>query len=186
VATAVNNLGAATGDSSDAFGNRHATLWSASGAAADLGTPPGTTFSTGLDVNDSGLVVGNAWFSITSPPLPFIAGVGANRNLNTLIPPSGWVLQTATAINNSNMIVGTGFYNGLIRAYVLTPVAVTCYANCDGSTAAPVLNVNDFLCFQTRFAAGDTYANCDGSTNPPILNLNDLLCFQGRFAAGCP
>src|SRR5262249_14881738 len=61
-----------------------------------------------------------------------------------------------------------------------------CYANCDGSTLAPALNVNDFICFQARFAAGDTYANCDGSTTPPILNVNDFICFQSAFAAGCP
>lgn len=61
-----------------------------------------------------------------------------------------------------------------------------CYANCDGSTIAPILNVNDFICFQTKFAAGDTYANCDQSTTPPILNVNDFICFQSRFAAGCP
>ena len=61
-----------------------------------------------------------------------------------------------------------------------------CYANCDGSTGAPVLNVNDFVCFQNRFAAGDPYANCDGSTTTPVLNVNDFVCFQARFAAGCP
>jgi phosphatidylinositol-3-phosphatase len=60
-----------------------------------------------------------------------------------------------------------------------------CYANCDGSTTPPVLNVNDFLCFLNRFAAGDSWANCDGSTEPPVLNVNDLICFQGLFAAGC-
>jgi hypothetical protein len=27
-------------------------------------------------------------------------------------------------------------------------------ANCDASTAAPVLNVNDFTCFLNKFAAG--------------------------------
>ena len=61
-----------------------------------------------------------------------------------------------------------------------------CYANCDGSTVAPNLNVNDFLCFQNRFAAGDPFANCDASTTPPILNINDFLCFSNRFAVGCP
>ena len=61
-----------------------------------------------------------------------------------------------------------------------------CYANCDGSTAAPVLNVNDFICFQTKFAAGDSYANCDNSTSAPVLNINDFICFQQKFAAGCP
>jgi hypothetical protein len=29
-----------------------------------------------------------------------------------------------------------------------------CYANCDGSTVAPILNANDFVCFLTRYAAG--------------------------------
>lgn len=61
-----------------------------------------------------------------------------------------------------------------------------CYANCDRSTAAPVLNVNDFLCFQLRFAAGDSYANCDGSTTPPVLNVGDFVCFMNSFAGGCP
>jgi serine protease AprX len=61
-----------------------------------------------------------------------------------------------------------------------------CYANCDGSTAAPVLNVGDFTCFLQRFAAGESYANCDASTAPPVLNVGDFTCFLQRFAAGCP
>jgi hypothetical protein len=60
-----------------------------------------------------------------------------------------------------------------------------CYANCDGSTTVPFLNVNDFVCFQQSFAAGASYANCDGSTNIPVLNVNDFVCFQQAFAAGC-
>jgi hypothetical protein len=64
--------------------------------------------------------------------------------------------------------------------------AAACYANCDGSTVPPVLTVNDFICFQSRFAAGDSYANCDNSTDVPVLTVNDFICFQSRFAAGCP
>ncbi|MFN0134175.1 MAG: hypothetical protein ACKVW3_16800 [Phycisphaerales bacterium] len=60
-----------------------------------------------------------------------------------------------------------------------------CYANCDQSTLAPILNVNDFICFQNAFAAGNSYANCDASTIAPVLNVNDFVCFQNRFAAGC-
>jgi hypothetical protein len=61
-----------------------------------------------------------------------------------------------------------------------------CYANCDGSTTAPILNVNDFVCFQTMYAAGSTGANCDNSTTEPVLNVNDFICFQSAYAAGCP
>ena len=73
------------------------------------------------------------------------------------------------------------------RALVIsgTVQGAPCYANCDASTTAPVLNVLDFSCFLNRFAAGDTWANCDGSTTPPVLNVLDFSCFLNRFAAGC-
>jgi hypothetical protein len=61
-----------------------------------------------------------------------------------------------------------------------------CYANCDGSTAAPKLTANDFQCFLGKFAAGDPYANCDGSTAAPVLTANDFQCFLTHFANGCP
>lgn len=61
-----------------------------------------------------------------------------------------------------------------------------CYANCDNSTTEPILNISDFICFQTRFSARDPYANCDGSTVAPRLNVNDFICFMAKYAAGCP
>jgi hypothetical protein len=64
--------------------------------------------------------------------------------------------------------------------------ALSCYANCDGSTVAPVLNVADFSCFLQRFAAGDCRANCDRSVLPPVLNVADFTCFLQKYAAGCP
>lgn len=65
-------------------------------------------------------------------------------------------------------------------------VTAACYANCDGSTAAPVLNVQDFGCFLNAFASGQSYANCDNSSIPPVLNVGDFTCFLNAFAAGCP
>jgi hypothetical protein len=62
---------------------------------------------------------------------------------------------------------------------------LACYANCDNSTTAPVLNVADFSCFLNAFAAGSSYANCDNSTTAPVLNVADFSCFLNRFAAGC-
>jgi subtilisin-like proprotein convertase family protein len=61
----------------------------------------------------------------------------------------------------------------------------TCYANCDNSTSAPILNVLDFNCFINRFTAGESYANCDSSTTVPVLNILDFNCFINRFTAGC-
>ncbi|MFN0134332.1 MAG: hypothetical protein ACKVW3_17605 [Phycisphaerales bacterium] len=61
----------------------------------------------------------------------------------------------------------------------------TCYVNCDASTLLPFLNVNDFICFNNLFAAGNPLANCDASTTIPTLNVNDFVCFNNLFAAGC-
>jgi trimeric autotransporter adhesin len=70
-----------------------------------------------------------------------------------------------------------------------------CFANCDGSTVPPILNVEDFSCFINEFAQASQlpapqqllhYANCDLSTTPPVLNVEDFTCFINRFAAGCP
>jgi hypothetical protein len=47
-----------------------------------------------------------------------------------------------------------------------TSATAPCYPNCDGSTIAPCLNVQDFGCFLNKFANGDSYANCDNSTIP--------------------
>jgi hypothetical protein len=60
-----------------------------------------------------------------------------------------------------------------------------CYANCDHSTTAPVLNVGDFGCFLNKFAAGDSAANCDASTTTPALTVQDFICFLNKFSAGC-
>ncbi len=61
----------------------------------------------------------------------------------------------------------------------------SCYANCEAGGGPQWLNVNDFVCFQNRFAASESYCNCDQSTTPPILNVNDFICFLNAFAAGC-
>jgi hypothetical protein len=85
----------------------------------------------------------------------------------------------------NSLYYGTGPTFGVFGEFGRIELA-SCYANCDTSSAAPVLNVNDFLCFNNRFAAGDPYANCDESTAQPMLNVNDFTCFLNKFAAGCP
>jgi Concanavalin A-like lectin/glucanases superfamily len=75
------------------------------------------------------------------------------------------------------------YFDDLVLRQICAEAA--CYANCDGSTTPPILNVADFTCFLQKFAAGDTYANCDGSTTVPVLNIADFTCFLQKFAQGC-
>jgi hypothetical protein len=65
-----------------------------------------------------------------------------------------------------------------------------CYANCDASTTAPILNVADFTCFLQRYVQGcdsptPCYPNCDHSTQSPFLNMADFSCFLQQYASGC-
>jgi hypothetical protein len=86
-------------------------------------------------------------------------------------PPGQYAPQTA---DNAFVLYGT------------TGAPAPCYANCDGSTTEPILNVLDFICFQTAYAQGASSANCDGSTTEPVLNVLDFICFQTKYAQGCP
>jgi hypothetical protein len=92
----------------------------------------------------------------------------------------------STSDNPNNSVTEAGIDAFKIIGVRCSPPPAACYANCDGSTAQPILNVLDFTCFLNRFSAGDSYANCDGSTAPPVLNVLDFSCFLNRFAAGCP
>jgi hypothetical protein len=47
------------------------------------------------------------------------------------------------------------------------------------------LNINDFVTFQQRYAAGDVCgANYSYETGAPALNINDFVAFQAAFAIG--
>ncbi len=150
----------------------------------------------------------DAWFSYTAPATGTVTIDTQGSSFDTVLSVhSGCPGDVASMVscNDDNsypaqlwsrvhMQVGAGQtflirvagYNGLSGAFNLNISPVNgCYANCDGGTTAPVLNVLDFSCFLNKFAAGDPYANCDGSTTVPVLNVNDFSCFLNKFAAGC-
>jgi uncharacterized membrane protein len=116
------------------------------------------------------------------------------RDLNDVLPAmglnlNGWVLNQATGISaDGRVIVGTGTdpQTNTQAWRVDLGGPPPCYANCDGSTSTPVLNVADFTCFLQKYAQGNPYANCDGSTTIPTLNVADFTCFLQKFAQGCP
>jgi len=137
----------------------------------------------------------NLWYAYDNPaasgpslPVPQTSAViGVDPRL--FAPASGiYAIGPASPAAGAGLAppAATGDITG--RCYA-TPPSIgayeACYANCDGSTHPPILNVSDFACFLTRFSAGDPYANCDNSTTPPTLNINDFICYVGRFAAGC-
>jgi hypothetical protein len=121
---------------------------------------------------------------VTVPPGTFTGAPGAaaishtvSINTSAAGPFSGTVTITPTDADTPPFAVA-------VQATIVAPPS--CYANCDGSTLDPVLNVADFTCFLQRYAAAEPYANCDGSTSFPALNVADFTCFLQAYASGCP
>ncbi len=125
---------------------------------------------------------------IINPPTD---GPGYDLLWNTInggggpLQADGYTLDGTVGQPDAGIMSGGGIE--LLGGYWgLSDDSAVCYANCDSSTAPPILNANDFQCFLNKYAAADPYANCDGSTAAPVLNANDFQCFLNRYAAGCP
>jgi probable HAF family extracellular repeat protein len=91
-------------------------------AADDLGTLAGLQMSSALALNNDGWAVGfsgNQGLAVRA----FLYVDGPMLDLNDLIPSdSGWILHSATGINNLGQIVGFGEFNGIVSGFRLDPV----------------------------------------------------------------
>ncbi|MCI0539406.1 MAG: hypothetical protein L0Z50_29710 [Verrucomicrobiales bacterium] len=118
-ANAISAGGHIAGHAALANGQSHAVLWR-DGSITNLGTLGGTN-STAISLNNLGQVVGNAR-TAANVQHAFLWESVAIQDLNDLIPAhSGWVLQSAEAINDRSQVSGFGLYNGATRAFLLTP-----------------------------------------------------------------
>ena len=91
------------------------------GRLTDLGILPGGTQSYAYAINNLGQAVG-ASDSSAGAQRAVLFERGVLRDLNGLIPASaGWLLTEAKDINDSGQIVGTGIFEGQVRAFLLTP-----------------------------------------------------------------
>jgi hypothetical protein len=107
----------------------------------------GQTFSLGVAATTSSGIVTYRWRK-NGVPIPFGGNAqGVNSDILTITNAS---LSDAgsydVVVSGSNC--GTAVSRG--AAVQISP----CYANCDNSTVAPVLNAADFSCFLTKFRAG--------------------------------
>jgi probable HAF family extracellular repeat protein len=121
-ANGISDSGIVVGGSSTSGGSYHAFIWQ-NGTMSDLGSP--TAFSSrGLAVNDSGVVIGSYSDGVNSHPFVWNSTTGI-QDLNGLLAPisgADWTLLTVSDINNHGQIVGQGFHNGVVSAFLLTPV----------------------------------------------------------------
>lgn len=101
-----------------------ACLWDG-GDIIDLGVLPGDPKSAASGINGRGHVVGHSSATLSGGATrAFLWRDGVMTDLNSLISPtSGWVLRSASDINESGQIVGTGTApNGETHGFLLTPL----------------------------------------------------------------
>ena len=128
MAWAVNDLGQAVGDS-----GWRAVLWNNDATHTPVQLPflpNGDNYATARLINNLGHVLG---YSGILGPTP---GTGTSHvviwrdggvfDLQSLLDPisgAGWTISSFSAINNLGQVVGSGWYNGQLRNFVMTPVA---------------------------------------------------------------
>ena len=87
----------------------------------DLGALAGGS-SEAYSINNRGEVVGRSAVP-SGGHHAFLFREGRMLDLNDLIPAgAGWVLTEAMDINNDGQIVGNGYLDGAVRAFLLTPM----------------------------------------------------------------
>src|SRR5207249_10378820 len=117
-AEAINDRGLIVGWAQSTSGGAHAFVGDGR-TMTDLGTLGGAS-SRANAINKSGQVVGDA-DTATGASHAFLYDCGSMVDLNDLVEAgSGWVLESATGINDAGQIVGRGSINGVERAFLST------------------------------------------------------------------
>jgi uncharacterized membrane protein len=123
----VNNAGQACGDfhlNLGQTGTWHACLWTGPSGTPLPEFPYGG--SAAVAMNHPGHVVGSAWRAPHDAPA-LLWRAGSMTVLNDLpeVIAAGWSQLTASDINDQDQIVGWGYRNGNLSAFLLSPVTVT-------------------------------------------------------------
>jgi probable HAF family extracellular repeat protein len=127
---AINNRGQVVGHSELKNDTTfHGFLWTKENGMQELELLPGDSASLGLDINDSGTVVGASLDSSFNPSA-YVWKNGVMTDLNKLIRgKSALYLLLAYAINNRGDIVGFGATtSGELHGFLAIPVGLDCDA----------------------------------------------------------
>lgn len=100
-------------------------IWTLAGGIQPIPLPVGTSQGSARAVNSNGWAVGTASSAFA---IPFVYdGVNTHRLADVIPSGTGWDVSTNTSsaalgISDSGVIVGTGVFNGSVRAFALVPM----------------------------------------------------------------
>jgi uncharacterized membrane protein len=100
-------------------------IWTSGGGTVAVPLAAGTSQGSARGVNSNGWVVGT---DSSAFAIPFLYDGTQTYRLQDLIPAgTGWDLSTNTSssalgISEDGIIVGTGVFNGQVRAYAMVPI----------------------------------------------------------------
>ncbi len=184
VAYGVNADGSVIVGTSDLMnGKSHAVRW-VNGQIEDLAAGPNPDFFVLANaVSDDGNVVGgtNGFAVVWTPETGHVEADAFFLSRGVQVP-AGYVLEEIEAVSGDGLTFGGQARNlatGIREGFVAAVSSKACKPDCDASGG---LDIDDFICFQTRFAISDPYADCDESGS---LDIDDFICFQTFFAVGC-
>lgn len=105
-------------------GQYRAAFWSSSTGTINIGALSGDDYSSTNQMNDLNEVIGTSESSSGSERPMYWNPTDGLHNMNDLVAPasSGWVIHSATGINNLGQITGFGTYHGNFMMYVASPV----------------------------------------------------------------
>ena len=119
-ANGINGAGEVAGDWTES-GFTRGVIWTG-GHIWSLFPLPGHVSSSANAINSYGRVVGFSTDSAGQKHAVIWQSGGAVQDLTAqLSAGSGWILQTATGINDGGQIVGEGLHNGVPHGYLFTP-----------------------------------------------------------------
>ena len=118
---------------------------------------------------------GGSWRFVEKFVSPASAAVARSEQFGTSVALAKTVGDRTWLIGGAPESDELGFRAGNVYAAELSG----CPVDCDASGS---LDIFDFLCFQTLFAAGDLSADFDGDGE---LTIFDFLAFQTAFEDGC-
>jgi uncharacterized membrane protein len=179
IAFGLGDAGHVVGSSMMNQGDGTPFVWTSAGGSVEIPLPPATSLGSARAVNSSGWVVGNAGGVYA---VPFLYDGTETYALADLIDPgTGWGLDdntssSALGISDNGIIVGTGEYNGEVRAYAMIPVSEPCVGDLNGDGQRDQADLGELLAHYNVDDGGDL----DGDGDTDQADLGALLARYGE------